>query len=57
MKGKSLWNKEGMPFFSTAEKNWTRVYDDDKLREVLCRMVKMVGKLGMDLIIIKYFIQ
>jgi hypothetical protein len=57
MKGKSLWNKEGMSFFSTAEKNWTRVYNDDKLKEVLCRMVKMVGKSGMDLTIIKHFIQ
>ncbi len=25
MKGKSLWNKEGMPYFKTAEKNWRRV--------------------------------
>ena len=35
MKGKSLWNKEGMTFFSSAKKNQMRVYDDDKLREVL----------------------
>jgi hypothetical protein len=24
-----------MSFFRTAKKNWTRVYDDDKLRKVL----------------------
>ena len=35
MKGKSLWNKEGMTFYMTAEKNWMMVYDDDNLRELL----------------------
>ncbi len=35
MKGKSLWNKEGMAFFKTAEKNWRRVYEDETLIQVL----------------------
>jgi hypothetical protein len=25
LKGKSLWNKEGMTFFNTADKNWQKV--------------------------------
>ena len=36
LKGKSLWNKEGMNFFYTADENWQKVYDDDELRGVLC---------------------
>ena len=35
MKGKSLWNKEGMTYFKTAEKNWRRVYEDAMLIQVL----------------------
>ena len=35
MKGKSLWNKEGMTYFKTAEKNWRRVYEDETLIQVL----------------------
>ncbi len=35
MKGKSLWNKEEMTFFKTAEKNWRRVYEDETLIQVL----------------------
>ena len=35
MKGKSLWNKEGMTYFNTAEKNWRRVYEDETLIQVL----------------------
>ncbi len=36
LKGKSLWNKEGMTFFNTADENWQKVYNDDELRGVLC---------------------
>ena len=35
MKGKSLWNKEGMTYFKTAEKNWRRVYEDETLIQFL----------------------
>jgi hypothetical protein len=35
MKGKSLWNKEGMTYFKTAEKNWRRVYEDETLIQYL----------------------
>ena len=35
MKGKSLWNKEGMTYFKTAEKNWRRVYEDETLIQIL----------------------
>ncbi len=37
IRGKSLWNKEGMTFFQMAEKNWGRVYDDRKVMRVLYR--------------------
>ncbi len=37
IRGKSLWNKEGMTFFQTEEKNWSRVYDDRKVMRVLYR--------------------
>jgi hypothetical protein len=35
LKGKHLWNKEGMTFFNTADKNWKKLYNDEKLRGVL----------------------
>ena len=35
LKGKHLWNKEGITFFNTADKNWKKVYNDEKLRGVL----------------------
>ncbi len=35
MKGKSLWNKEGMTYFKTTEKNWRRVHEDETLIQVL----------------------
>jgi len=35
LKGKNLWNKEGMTFFNTADKNWKKVYNDEMLRGVL----------------------
>jgi hypothetical protein len=36
LKGNSLWNKEGMTFFNTVDKNWQKVYNDEELRGVLC---------------------
>ena len=36
LKGKNLWNKEGMTFFNTANENWQKVYNDDELRGELC---------------------
>ena len=42
LKGKHLWNKEGMTFFNTADKNWKKVYNDEKLSGVLYK--KMVGR-------------
>jgi hypothetical protein len=35
MKGKSLWNKEGMTYFKTGEKNWRRVYEDETWIQLL----------------------
>jgi hypothetical protein len=35
MKGKSLWNKKGITFFKTAEKNWRREYDIETMIQVL----------------------
>ena len=35
LKGKNLWNKEGMTFFNTADKNRIKVYNDEELRGVL----------------------
>jgi hypothetical protein len=35
LKGKHLWNKEGITFFNTADKNWKKLYNDEKLRGVL----------------------
>ncbi len=62
LKGKSLWNKEGMTFFNTADENWQKVYNDDELRGVLCtgwengwKSTDESCESGMDLI--KHFIQ
>jgi hypothetical protein len=37
IRGKSLWNKEGINVFQTVEKNWCRVHDDRKIMRVLYR--------------------
>jgi hypothetical protein len=62
LKGKSLWNKKGMTFFNTADKNWTNVYNDEELRGVLYKgwengwkSAEESCKSGMD--IIKHCIQ
>ena len=35
VQGKSLWNKEGMNYFTSAEKKWKEIYDSKENMKIL----------------------